>query len=79
MPSVTFLEQYTKEQLRVEGRLEAIESVLDVRFPDSTADLMLQVRQVGDLDKLHELLDTAKSADLATIRTRIVAAIPAMK
>ena len=38
--------------------------------------MMAQARQVGDLDKLHELLEAAKSSDLATIEARIAAAIP---
>ena len=89
MPYVTFLERHAREQFqkevqkqaqeqgRIEGRLEAIESVLQVRFRDSAAVLMAQARQVGDLDKLHELLEAAKSSDLATIEASIAAAIPA--
>jgi hypothetical protein len=81
MPYVTFLERHAKEKAQELGRIEgiqvAIESVLDVRFPDSTAALMPQVRQLEDLTKLHELLDTVKASDLATIQARISAAIPA--
>ena len=77
MPYVTFADRYERKMGRVEGRREAIESVLQVRFPDSAAALMAQARQVGDLDKLHELLEAAKSSDLATIEARIAAAIPA--
>jgi len=81
MPYVTLAERYGKEkgliEGRKEGRYEAIEVVLDLRFPGSPAKLMPQVRQVEDLDKLHELLDTVKASDLATIQARISAAIPA--
>jgi hypothetical protein len=85
MPYVTFLERHAKEQWeklcqtrgRIEGRLEAIEVALQIRFPDSAVALMAQARQVGDLDKLHELLEAAKSSDLATIQARIAAVLPA--
>ena len=79
MPYVTFADRQVRKmgrdegrvEGRVEGRHEAIESVLQVRFPDSAAELMPRVKQVEDLDKLHELLEAAKAADLATIQARI--------
>lgn len=85
MPYVTFLERHAKEQAvklgestgLAKGRQEAIETALQIRFPNSAAALMAQARQVENLDKLHELLDAAKSSDLATIEARIAAAIPA--
>ena len=63
----------------LEGRLEAIEAVLQVRFPESVAALMPQVRQVGDLDKLHELLKAAKASELKAIRAAIESALSSPK
>ena len=79
MPYVTFADRYERKMGRVEGRREAIESVLQVRFPDSAAEMMPQVEQVEDLDKLHELLQVAKMGDLTTIRNMISAIISGAK
>ena len=75
MPFVTFAERYGKEkgliEGRKEGRYEAIESVLDLRFPDFLAELMPRVKQVEDLDRLHALLQLAKKASLADIQAAV--------
>ena len=63
----------------VEGRQEAIEVALDLRFPTSVSTLMSQVRRVEDLDRLHDLLQIAKTATLAEIQSAIEAAIPPPK
>ncbi len=83
MPFVTFAERYGREMGEIdgrreghkegqkEGRYEAIESVLDLRFPDSLAELMPQVKQVADMDRLHSLLLLAKRATLADIQAAV--------
>ena len=79
MPYVTFADRQLKKEGRIEGRHEAIEAVLQVRFLDSAVELMPQVKRVEDLDKLHELLQVAKTADLTTIKTAITTVISGQK
>ena len=75
MSFVTFLERQGKEvgllQGRIEGKHLAIEIALDLRFPDSLVELMLEVYRIKDLYRLHVTLQLAKKADLADIKTSI--------
>ena len=79
MPYVSSADRYERyqgqleghKQGRREGRCEAIEIALDLRFPDSVAELMPQIKQIEDLDRLHALVLLANRATLADIRAAV--------
>ena len=79
MPYVTFAERYAKKVGQAEGRQEAIEVALDLRFPASGSALMPQVRRGEDLDRLQDLLQIAKTATLPEIEAAIEATVPPPK
>ncbi len=79
MPFVTFAERYGREMGEIdgrkEGRYEAMEVALDLRFPDSLAELMPQFEQIEDRDRLNALLQLTKKAPLADIQAAIESAV----
>ncbi len=53
----------TFEELGLErGRLEAIETILEHRFPDASSELMSEIRQVQDYEHLKKILLAAATA-----------------
>ncbi len=55
MPFITFPERFG----RLEGRLEDIETILEVRFPDAGARLMPEIRLINDAEQLRKILRAA--------------------
>ena len=71
MPFVMYTERRGREMGLKEGRYEAIEVVLDLRFPEAVPELMPKVKQIEDMDRLHALLLLAKKATLADIQAAV--------
>jgi hypothetical protein len=80
VPFVSVLEKLAEERGeakgRVESKLEAIESILDVRFGAEGVALIPRVRAIKDLTALSDLHRLAVTADLAAITARLPAEAP---
>jgi hypothetical protein len=61
MPFITTPERMGRREGRAEGRLDGIESVLRVRFPAAVAELMPEIRQIHDPDRLEQILRAAET------------------
>lgn len=59
MPFITTPERYGRIAGCLEGRLEDIETILEVRFPDAGAQLMPEIRLISDAEQLRKILRTA--------------------
>ena len=55
MPFITFPERYG----RIEGRLEDIETILELRFQDAGSQLMPEIRLIKDEEQLKQILRAA--------------------
>jgi len=62
MPFIDAFEEIGMEKGLSQGRLEAIETVLELRFPAATGELMSEIRHVDDLEQLKNILRAAKTA-----------------
>ena len=58
MPFINTFEELGMER----GRLEAIETILEHRFPDASSQLMSEIRQVHDYEHLKKILLAAATA-----------------
>jgi hypothetical protein len=76
MPFVSPTEQLWMDRGAEKGKLEAIESILDVRFGAEGVALMPRVRTIRDLTALSDLHRLAVTADLAAIAARLPAEAP---
>ncbi len=61
MPFITTPERYGRMEGLAKGRIQAIEAVLTVRFPDTAEDVLPEIRQILDADQLKKILDAAKT------------------
>src|SRR5262249_30119033 len=75
MPFVTYAEQYYGEKGEARGLQEGIETALELRFAQAGLDLMPQVRQLGDPERLRAFLQAIRTgATLDTLRALLPAA-----
>jgi len=58
MPFITTPERFG----RIEGRLEDIETILELRFPDVGTQLMPEIRLINDAEQLKEIHRAAVTA-----------------
>ena len=66
MPFITTPERYGRKEGRMEGRLDDIETILEVRFPAAISQLMPEIRAIHDpeqLKKIHRAALTATSPE----------------
>ncbi len=55
MPFITFPERYGRVEGRVEGHLEDIETILELRFRDAGTQLMPEIRLIDDAERLKNI------------------------
>ena len=59
MPFITTPERFGRIEGRAEAFAESIETILDVRFPAASSQLMSQIRQIDDHEQLKNILRAA--------------------
>ena len=83
MPYVTIADREVsrigKAEGLVEGRREAIQSILRGRFAPAVPVLMPRVLEVQDPDRLQQIVDLAVTGTLDEIAAAVEAAVPPPK
>lgn len=62
MPFITTPEYYGRVEGRAEAFAESIETILEIRFPAASSQLMSEIRQIADPEQLKAILRAAASA-----------------
>lgn len=79
MPFITFAERHGMEkgvEKGIEkGRMDGLEAVIEVRFPEAMAELLPLLRRVQNGEKLLHLLSVVKKAELTEFRQALDAAL----